>query len=466
MIVTAFFAPQRHSAMFRVHKLAKLLPDLGWTVDVLTTQQNYQYHEDPALLGELPSSVTIYRADHTEISLRGVRAWAAASVGLKRQGPEATTFAPSTERSVHSQLEKLPTAGDLPQQRSPFARSIARAKRWVDPALSALRSVPDGHWPWIWPATALGKTLSRPDVILSSAPPYSVHQVASSLARHFETPWVCDLRDPETYNNRDGTKPWWARPLQTRIEFNAVQSATRVTVAARGIGMILRDIHGLDLDNRLTFIPTGLDTSILPGPRAHPRGGQPYIVFPGEYLAQYGDGFLRTYAQCVHEMETQGRTVPDLLFVGPIRENQQRVGPYIEALGLQDHVQILEQLSQGDLYTLLDHALAGVLISTPWLQWWCLYAKLVDFLALEKPVLALVPPTSEARTHLEEAGLGVFVDGPEGAGAMLRFFCDGWNPEGVNQAYCHTFTARKQAADFSSTLQEAAVHHTTSTQEP
>ena len=73
LIVTPFFAPQTHAAVFRAYKLAKYLPRHGWKPYVLTTDTNYLYNEDPGLLDALPPEVEVTRARYVEPTLRGLR---------------------------------------------------------------------------------------------------------------------------------------------------------------------------------------------------------------------------------------------------------------------------------------------------------------------------------------------------------------------------------------------------------
>ena len=73
LIVTPFFAPQNHSAMFRAYKLAKYLPQFGWKPIVLTVDTQYLYNEDASLIPDLPQEVEVVRAPYVEPSLRGLR---------------------------------------------------------------------------------------------------------------------------------------------------------------------------------------------------------------------------------------------------------------------------------------------------------------------------------------------------------------------------------------------------------
>src|SRR5580700_10893870 len=73
LIVTPFFAPQNHAAVFRAYKLAKYLPQFGWKPIVLTVDTHYEFNEDPTLLAELPEEVEIVRTRYVEPTMRGLR---------------------------------------------------------------------------------------------------------------------------------------------------------------------------------------------------------------------------------------------------------------------------------------------------------------------------------------------------------------------------------------------------------
>ncbi len=73
LIVTPYFAPQTHAAVFRSYKLAKNLPIFGSKPYVLTVDTNSSYHEDESLLNDLPSKVEIITARSIEPTLRGLR---------------------------------------------------------------------------------------------------------------------------------------------------------------------------------------------------------------------------------------------------------------------------------------------------------------------------------------------------------------------------------------------------------
>ena len=53
LIITPFFAPETHAAVFRAHKLVKYLKREGWNPVVITVDTNYNYNEDITLLDDL-----------------------------------------------------------------------------------------------------------------------------------------------------------------------------------------------------------------------------------------------------------------------------------------------------------------------------------------------------------------------------------------------------------------------------
>ena len=67
LIITPFFPPQTHAAVFRAFKLVKYLKRTGWNPIVLTVNRNYLYLEDPDLLDEVQRraylSSQLYRTD-------------------------------------------------------------------------------------------------------------------------------------------------------------------------------------------------------------------------------------------------------------------------------------------------------------------------------------------------------------------------------------------------------------------
>jgi len=436
LIVTPFFAPQSHAAVFRAYKLAKYLPRLGWKPYVVTTDVNYLYNEDPSLAEALPEEVEVVRARYVEPSLRGLR---------MALGGRDRTFKAMKEAGEFAAAKEAGSVVD-PGMLQRIYRYCS--ERW-------LRN-PDAYWTWRRPALRAAKRLiARHDIpiVLTSSDPYTCHIIGRGLQRR-GCKWVADLRDPHVYNHATSSRRAAVFARQRAAERAAALGADAVTTAASAIGMILTDMYGVRDTRRIRFIPTGLDEELLPPEGAAPPREGRYVVFSGEYLPEYGGEFLEIFAAATAE-GAAGEGVK-LLFAGRREVNEPRVRPHVEQLGIGDKVEFVDHVPQEELYSLLRGAEAALLVSSRLYRWWCLHAKLVDYIALRIPVLAVVPDPSEARTHLTRAGLGVFLDGDrEACARRLSDFLEGrMQMPPPDEAECERFTARRQAEAFAGLFEE------------
>lgn len=431
LIVTPYFAPQSHAAVFRAYKLAKYLPCFGWKPYVVTVDTNYLYNEDRSLVDDLPPDVEVHSARYVEPSLRGLRmALGGANrtfAGLKQSA--------AGENGTHSNGAS----------RGGPAQAMYRyvLERWLQN--------PDAYWTWRRPAVRLATQLIRErniSLVFTSANPFTSHLIGYELQR-LGCRWVADLRDPHTYCAHMFSPHAAVFDKQRRAERRAVLNADAVTVASSAIGMILTDTYGLRSDDRIHFIPTGVDEALLPCSAGTDGSRQPYLLFSGEFLPEYGAAFLEILARTL-EQPALRNSAWKLVFAGRREVNEPLVRPIAQRLGIEQRVEFVDHLPQQDLYRLLDGAAAAVLISGRLFRWWCLYAKMVDYIAMKKPVIALIPDPSEARTRLEEARLGIFLDGDADAcSATLGDFLLGRvTPSDPDERVCQRYTAWQQVASF------------------
>lgn len=440
LIVTPYFAPQSHAAVFRAYKLAKYLPRFGWKPYVLTVDRNYLYNEDPTLLEDLPGEVEVHTARYVEPTLRGLR---------MALGGRDRTFA-ALKRAARSDA----TGGPPREMARPGALARTRdhvLQRWVQ--------VPDAHWTWYGPAVRAGRRLIRRHgipLVFTSADPFTSHRIGRALQRE-GCRWVADLRDPHAYCRHMHSRYAAVFARQRELEREAVRRADAVTVASSAIAMILADTYGPESLGRTRFIPTGLDEALVPPGDQPPPRPFPYVLFSGEFLPDYGPEFLKIFAAALDRPGVRALG-PKLLVVGRLDVNGPRIEPLVRQLGLEPHVEFIDHVPQRELYRLLRGAAAGVLLSSRRFRWWCLYAKLVDYLALRKPVLAVVPDPSEARTRLTQAGLGVFLDGdiPACSERLADFLTGRREPPRPDPEECDRYLAGRQVQSFVEVFEELA----------
>jgi hypothetical protein len=428
LIVTPFFAPQNHSAMFRAYKLAKYLPQFGWKPIVLTVDTQYLYNEDPSLIPGLPQEVEVVRAPYVEPTLRGIR---------MALGGRDRTF-------------KAIKESDTTRKNSTAAGKTRGAKRAYEYVVANWLQDPDAYWTWARTAIAMGKKIIRDrciDVLYTTAPPYSSLVVGKQLQRT-GIRWVSDFRDPLAYTQRLSSSSGRSYQRQKKIVETALQSADAVTVAASSLASIYHDMFGrLGVDP--LFIPTGMDQAILESGPDNLEHQHPYLLFAGEYLPDYDTAFLEAFAGALKFPEVK-KTRIKLLVVGALELNRARLMPLVEKFDLREYVEFQDQKPQKDVYKLLKRALAGVLIPGTRAYWWTTFAKMTDCIGMRKPVVAIVPDPSEARTALTRSRLGIFLDGPtERRAQMLRNFLLGNHQMPTPDAdECERYTARRQVQSF------------------
>lgn len=286
-------------------------------------------------------------------------------------------------------------------------------------------------------------------LVLTSALPYTSHRIGFRLKQRLGVRWIADFRDPATHSHRMFSPFERVFLRQRRAENLAVQHADAITVLAESYALILTETYGLKDNSRIHFISTGLDESLLESPRenAH-RLSSPYLVFVGEFLTSYDDSFFRIFSQVVRNPQV-AQTGVKILFIGREDVNGPLITPLARQYELERFIEIIDHLPQEQLYNYIREARAGLLIPGRRALWWSLYAKLVDYIALQKPVVAIVPNPSEARMHLERSGLGIFLDDQERAAEQLtRFILSDTDVPEVDVEYCKQFLVKSQVSAF------------------
>jgi glycosyltransferase involved in cell wall biosynthesis len=428
LIVTPFFPPQNHAAVFRAYKLAKYLPQFGWKPVVLTVDTHYEYIEDDSLLAALPSEVEIVRARYVEPTLRGLR---------MALGGRDRTFKNS----------RRPTANGNDGHANGVEASITQ--KAYQSLLTAFQ-VPDSYWTWARTATRVGKKLIEDrgiDLVFTSASPYSSLLVGQAL-QNAGAKWVADFRDPLAYAQKVSSQSPAVYDRQKDIVQSALKNADAVTVLASSYQSIFFDMFGkAGVDP--VFIPTGMDADGLDEDGMDNIPPHPYLLFAGEYLPDFDPSFFEAFAHAFEKPEVRATGIK-LLVVGTLELNRTRMLPHIEKFALEGHVEFMDQRPQREVYRLLRHAAAGILIPGSHGYWWTSFAKMTDYIGMRKPVVAVVPDPSEARTALTRSGLGTFLDGaPSNRAKILTEFLLGKGKSmSPDETECSRYTVQRQVQSF------------------
>jgi glycosyltransferase involved in cell wall biosynthesis len=179
LVVAYHYPPEGSVGTHRTLRLVRQLRASGWDVTVLTgTEGTYSAGcvIDHDLLGRVPAGVRVVRAPALRPADAVSRLWSG-----RGQRPSPGPASGGSHRNAGAD--------------APAPSRLRLVKRQID----AILGIPDQHLGWLAPAIGAGMAASvghRPDVIYSTAPPWTGQLVARALATALRCPWVADFRDP------------------------------------------------------------------------------------------------------------------------------------------------------------------------------------------------------------------------------------------------------------------------------
>lgn len=236
IVLSAEFPPVGGGGVLRVVKLVKYLPAFGWRVTVITSDERLANAYDESLLREVPRSVHVVRIS----------------------APLAATGG-TVARGMREQLG-----------RGSLIIGLLRAMR---AAVRSLWAIPDHRLPWALTVSRrdAAPVHGRPDIIISTGPPHSVHVGASILARRKQIPHVMDLRDEWTLRPLTRSRLPWRVALERRLERWCIRRAAAVVLVSEES----RERYAAAYPRfaaRFSLIPNGFDPEDLeelphPAPR-------------------------------------------------------------------------------------------------------------------------------------------------------------------------------------------------------
>lgn len=343
-------------------QFARLLPDFGWDVSVLTAKHAAKASIDTAARDAVAARGTI------------VETWAPSSV-------------------INARGTANPRTGLGAQARSAI-RSLTR-----------LAMFPDREVPWVPGAIAAGRKLLAEvphDVVLATYGPASNLVVGWTLARQFQLPLVLDFRDLWSTLPVAAFPTSWHRAAARRIERAMVKHASRVIGVASGMVTDLCDAHGVPAERGVT-ITNGFDPSDA-GRITDARTGsnRPFrMMYVGSVNANYN---LEPFWRTLRRLADAGRITPAtfrLEFIGNLALGD------VAAHGLSDFVESGPFVPHHEVFAALARADALLMVETAGYYARNGYAaKVFDYVLTGKPVMALVEAGGNTARLLGEAGTG------------------------------------------------------------
>lgn len=341
------------------------------------------------------------------------------------------------------------------------ARHLAFRRRY--PRLCAL---PD-RWASWWVSGALqGLRLIRrfrPSVVWSTFPIATAHLIAFTLHRLTGLPWVADFRDPMT--EEDYPADPILRTVLRCLESRTVHHAALATFTTPSAEALYRDRYPALPRERFATVFNGYDDAELGGLADRVRRPAPdhrplRLLHSGMLYRDHRDPrpLFRALARLKRSGAFSSATL-QIVFRGPSDEPQ--LGAWLREFDLTDVVQLLpmverraalEEAAQAHAFLLIQASSCNRQIP----------AKVYEYLALDRPILALVDPQGDTARLLRETGGATILPLEESAltaqlPAFLAGLCAGLLPK-PRRAAVERYTRRRQTALLAACLGQVAQH--------
>jgi glycosyltransferase involved in cell wall biosynthesis len=370
LIVSLYFPPAGGGGVQRPLKFATHLPGLGIETHVLAPDDPKWIHRDDEL--PMPTQAWVHR--------------------VRFVGPKG--------RKVAEELHGTEGVGRALVQ----ARSLGRRLLF-----------PDENVTWNLTAIPAAIRIVRSegiDVVLTTSPPGSVHLIGAAVKKATGVTWVADLRDSLLAHPHRRQESVLVRAKEKGHEGVArlvARSADAIVAVSEAIA---EETRGLSPAGPVVPIANGSDFDDFDG-LEYRRGERFRITHAGSFFGKRDPRpFLSALAAASPEVTAR--------FLGDFRSTDRE---WADALDLGDRLELipyaprrvsleLQRDSEALLLLIPDAGGRGKGV---------LSGKVFEYLAAERPILAVVPPDGAAADLIRETGAGVVVapDDVEGMTAAL-----------------------------------------------
>ncbi|WP_025321619.1 glycosyltransferase family 4 protein [Deferrisoma camini] len=426
LIVAAEFPPYIGIGRLRPLKMCQHLPDFGWETAVLTVNEASVFPRDPATLREIPDGVPVHRACRPRpleslLALISQRKAHAGEAMISSEGPQGQKARGTQAGATKGEIRRL--AG-------------AAKKRW-DLFARAHLLVPDGWALWIFPAVRKALKVVRewgPDVIFSTAPPFSGFLVGWAVKRRTGLPWVVDYRDLWTGDVLREWLPPWRKRFELWLERRLVGQADAVIAVSKPKEDVLRArLRSVPADRFFT-ITNGFDPEEYDG--VEPELGEPgavRVVYTGRlFKNRRGYEVVEAAAQLFDELPAARSRLRFEYYGGVAPEIAETMNRTVERHGVRETFRFFPAVPYQRSKALQKGADALLMIvDTGETTAGVLPGKLFEYIAARRPVLCIAADGAAAEI-VRKGGLGWVVPPGDVAGLknVLKRLLNG-------EAHCH-----------------------------
>jgi glycosyltransferase involved in cell wall biosynthesis len=378
LLVSLYFPPAGGGGVQRTLKTATHLPALGVETHVLAPDDPKWVHRDDEL--QPPTQAWVHRARYV--------------------GPAGRR--PAQELHGKKGIERARTHAKL------FGRRLL---------------VPDENVPWNLTAIPAAIRIVRHegiDVVITTSPPSSVHLIGAAVKKATGVKWVADLRDSLVANPHRRAESLLVRTKEQGEHVVArlvARNADAITCVSDAIADELRERAPR---GSVVTISNGSDFDDFAGLERH-ESDRFRLTHTGSFFGK------RDPRPFLTALEASGLDDVVVRFLGDFRSTDRE---WAETRALGDRLELIPYAARRRSLELQrdSEALLLLIPEAGGRGKGVLSGKVFEYLAAERPILAVVPPDGAAANLIREAGAGIVVapDDVAGMSGALRDLHRNW----------------------------------------
>jgi glycosyltransferase involved in cell wall biosynthesis len=371
LIITYYWPPSGGAGVQRWLKFAKYLPEFGWQPIILTVDPEYASYpqRDESFFSEIHPDCLVYTTKSFEFyNLYKL-------ISGKKEVPYGG-FANESKESLFQKISKF--------LRGNFLLPDPR-KGWNNYALKK--------------ATELIQKFDIKTVVTTS-PPHSTQLIGLKLKQKLNVRWIADLRDPWTdiYYYGQFRHTALARKVDQNLERKVIENADLLITVSDDVKRIFSGKTDVPVTGKIAVVPNGFDEEdFLNQPVKSDE--KKVITYTGTISEAYDVGGL---LKAIGHLDEKIRQKLVIRFVGKvppiIARKFETAGISTDLVGYVDHSKSIEYLFLSDILLMVVPRVKnnrGIITG-----------KFFEYLASQKPVLAIGPTDGDLAKIIDETKCG------------------------------------------------------------
>ncbi len=380
LIITYYWPPSGGAGVQRWVKFVKYLRDFGWEPIIYIPENPHYPILDKSFEKDLPENLQIIKHPIWE-----PYSFYKKFMGMKKEEKVQHGFIQEKKQSSLKQSISI-------WIRSNFFIPDAR-KFWIKPSIKYLSKYFSQH--------------EKPDVIVSTGPPHSMHLIAMGVKKKLNIPWVADFRDPWTgidfYDQLKLTK--WADRKHRRLERQVLTNADKVISVGWNWAKELNKLGAKKVD----VITNGFDDMDFKSVKTlNVKSDKFSLSHIGSLNKDRNSSVLWS---ALSELVKENPKFKDRLEIKLVGKVDHYVFEDLDKAGLKEFLNKIDYVPHKEIPNVLRNSdiLLLLLNNTPNIEG-IITGKIFEYLAAQRSILCIGSGTGDASKIIKETNSGTAVD--------------------------------------------------------